>query len=73
MSVNQEFIVGQFLSGIVCSVVGLLLTVTLRLAWAIPWDLPRAALASAAFGALWFQVDLLWLVLLGTALSLVVF
>jgi chromate transporter len=65
--------VQQALSGIVCSVVGLLLTVTVRLAWAIPWDLPRAVLASAAFVALWFQVDLLWVVLIGTALSLVVF
>jgi chromate transporter len=65
--------VQQALSGIVCSVVGLLLTVTVRLAWAIPWDLPRAALASAAFVALWFQVDLLWVVLIGTAISLVVF
>jgi len=63
----------QALSGIVCSVVGLLLTVTVRLAWTIPWDLPRAVLASAAFGALVFQVDLLWVVLIGTALSVVVF
>jgi chromate transporter len=61
------------LSGIVCSVVGLLLTVMVRLAWAIPWDLPRVALTSTAFVALWFQVDLLWVVLIGTALSLVVF
>jgi chromate transporter len=65
--------VQQALSGIVCTVVGLLLTVTVRLAWEIPWDMPRAVLASAAFGALWFQVDLLWVVLIGTALSVVVF
>jgi chromate transporter len=63
----------QALSGIVCSVVGLLLTVTVRLAWAIPWDLPRAVLTSVAFVALWFQVDLLWVVLIGTAVSVVVF
>jgi hypothetical protein len=47
--------------------------VTVRLAWAIPWDLLRTVLASAAFVALWFQADLLWVVLIGTALSLVVF
>jgi chromate transporter len=63
----------QALSGIGCTVVGLLLAVTVRLAWAIPWNWPRAVLASAAFGAWWFQVDLLWVVLRGTALSVVVF
>jgi hypothetical protein len=65
--------VQQVLSGIVCTVVGLMLTVTVRLALEIPWDLPRGALASAAFGALWFQVDILWVVLIGIALSVVVF
>jgi chromate transporter len=65
--------VQQALSGIVCTVVGLLLTVTVRLAWTIPWDVPRAVLASAAFAALWFQVDLLGVVLIGTAVSVVVF
>lgn len=47
----------QALSGIVCAAVGLMLTVTTRLAWEIPWDLPRAVLASAAFAALVLQVD----------------
>jgi chromate transporter len=70
---QRSLAVQQALSGIVCSVVGLLLTVTVRLAWAIPWDLLRTVLASAAFVALWFQVDLLWVVLIGTTLSLVVF
>ena len=56
-----------------CVRVGLLLTVTVRLAWEIPWDLPRAALASAAFVALVLQVDLLWVVVIGTTLSVVVF
>jgi chromate transporter len=63
----------QALSGIGCTVVGLLLAVTVRLAWAIPWDVPRAVLASVAFGALWLQVDLLWVVLIGTAVSVAVF
>jgi chromate transporter len=70
---RRSRVVQQALSGIVCTVVGLLLTVTVRLAWAIPWDRPRAVLASAAFAALWFQVDLLGVVLIGTALSVVVF
>jgi chromate transporter len=71
--VRQSRAVQQALSGIVCTVVGLLLTVTVRLAWEIPWDTPRVALASAACVALWFQVDLLWVVLIGTALSVMVF
>jgi hypothetical protein len=49
-----------------------MLTVTMRLAWEIPWDLSRAFLASAAFVALWWQVDLLWVVVLGTALSVLI-
>jgi hypothetical protein len=50
-----------------------MLTVTMRLAWEIPWDMTRAVLASAAFVALMWQVDLLWVVVIGTALSVVVF
>jgi chromate transporter len=61
----------QALSGIVCAAVGLMLTVTVRLAWEIPWDLPRAVLASTAFVALWLQVDPLWVVVVGTTLSMV--
>jgi chromate transporter len=64
--------VQQALSGIVCSSVGLMLTVTVRLAWELPWDMPRVVLASAAFVALLLQVDLLWVVLIGTALSVMV-
>jgi chromate transporter len=61
----------QALSGIVCAAVGLMLTVTVRLALEIPWDLPRAVLASLAVVALGLQVDLLWVVVVGTALSMV--
>lgn len=49
-----------------------MLTVTIRLAWEIPWDMLRVALAGAAFVALVLQVDLLWVVVIGTALSGVV-
>jgi chromate transporter len=65
--------VQQALSSIVSAAVGLMLTVTMRLAWEIPWDMTRAVLASAAFVALMWQVDLLWVVVIGTALSVVVF
>jgi chromate transporter len=60
------------LRGSLCSFVGLLLTVTLRFAWNIPWDLPRILLASAAAAALLLKVDLLWVVAAGTVISVVV-
>jgi chromate transporter len=70
---RRSHAVQQALSSIVCAAVGLMLTVTMRLAWEIPWDMTRAVLASAAFVAVVWQVDLLWVVVLGTALSVMVF
>lgn len=60
------------ISGILCSFAGLLLTVTIRFALNIPWDLPRALLASAAFVALLSKKEILWVVLIGTAISIFV-
>jgi len=58
--------------GILCSFVGLLLTVTIRFALNVHWDFPRIALAGAAFAALIFKLDILWVVLAGTAVSVLV-
>jgi hypothetical protein len=52
--------------------VGLLLTVTIRFALDIPWDLPRILLSGAAFAALILEVDILWVVLVGPVISLIV-
>ena len=57
------------IGGILCSFVGLLLTVTIRFALNVHWDWPHLALAAAAFAALVFKVDILWVVLGGTAIS----
>jgi chromate transporter len=57
------------ISGILCSFVGLLFTVTLRFAWNVHWDWPHMALAAGAFAALLFKVDLLWVVLAGAVIS----
>jgi chromate transporter len=57
------------IGGILCSFVGLLLTVTIRFVLNVPWDWPHLALATAAFAALVFKVDILWVVLAGTAIS----
>lgn len=54
---------------ILCSFVGLLLTVTIRFASNVPSDITRVALAAAAFIALLFKVEIIWIVLAGTVIS----
>ena len=61
------------IGGILCSFVGLLFTVTIRFALNVHWDFPHMALAGAAFAALIFKLDILWVVLAGTAVSVLVF
>jgi chromate transporter len=62
----------KVITGILCSFVGLLLTVTIRFALDIPWDVLRILLSGAAFVALILKVDILWVVLIGTVISLIV-
>ena len=57
------------IGGILGSFAGLLLTVTIRFALNVHWDWPHLGLAAAAFAALIFKVDILWVVLAGTAIS----
>ena len=54
---------------ILCSFVGLLLAVIFRFASNIPWDVPRVLLATAAFVALLFKVEIIWIVFVGTVIS----
>ncbi len=58
------------IQAILGSFVGLLLTVTLRFASNIRWDVPGVSLAAAAFVALLFKVEIIWIVLLGAVISL---
>jgi chromate transporter len=62
----------KIITGILCSFVGLLLTVTIRFALDIPWDVPRILLSGAAFVTLILKVDILWVVLIGTVISFIV-
>lgn len=55
------------IAGILGSFVGLLATVTLRFGLNVPWDPLHALFAAAAFAALSFKVDILWVVLAATA------
>ena len=56
---------------ILCSFVGLLLTVTFRFAANISWDIPRISLGAAALVALLFKLEIIWIVLVGTVISVV--
>jgi chromate transporter len=57
--------------GVLCSFVGLLLAVAVRFALGVDWDWPHLALAGGAFIALMLRVDLLWVVAVGAAASVV--
>jgi chromate transporter len=62
----------KIIIGILCSFVGLLLTVTIRFALDIPWNIPRILLSGAAFAAFILKVDILWVVVVGTVISLII-
>jgi chromate transporter len=57
------------IGGVLCSFVGLLFTVTVRFALNVHWDWPHLALGAAALTALVLKVDILWVVVAGTAIS----
>ena len=59
------------MSGILASFVGLLLSVTIQFGMDIAWNVPKIALAGAALVALFFKVEILWVVLAGIAVSMV--
>jgi chromate transporter len=59
----------SIMGGILCSFVGLILSVTVLFGLEIPWDIPRTLLAGATFIALLLQVELVWVVCAGTAVS----
>jgi chromate transporter len=59
--------------GVLCSFVGLLLIVTVRFVLNVDWDLSHLLLASIAFIALLLKADILWVVVIGTGTSVVLF
>jgi len=63
----------KIIGGVLCSFVGLLLTVTIRFALNVHWDLSHLLLASGALIALLLKVDILWVVLIGTIISIIIF
>jgi chromate transporter len=63
----------KIIGGVLCSFVGLLLTVTFRFALNVHWDLSHFLLASGALIALLLKVDILWVVVVGTTISVIMF
>jgi chromate transporter len=63
----------KIIGGVLCSFVGLLLTVTIRFALNVHWDLLHSLLAGSALVALLLKVDILWVVVIATAISVMVF
>lgn len=60
----------QVLTGILCSFVGLLFTVTIRFASNIPWDGLRLLITLGALVALVRKVDIFWVVVAGAIVSI---
>jgi chromate transporter len=61
----------KIIRGVLCSFVGLLVSVAIRLGLQVQWDLVHVLLAAGALTALLRKIDLLWVVLAGTILSVV--
>lgn len=63
----------RIFSGILFSFVGLLISVTIRFAISIPWDIPAIVLLVGTFTALILGAEILWVVLAGTVISYFLF
>ena len=60
------------LRGVLASFVGLLVAVTIHFGAAVSWSTPAALIATGAFAALRLKIDILWVVLVGAAVSVFV-
>jgi chromate transporter len=58
--------------GVLSSFIGLLAAVTVTFAWGIPWEVRRVLIAGGAFAALLLGARLPWVVVAGTAISILV-
>jgi len=67
---RSVYFTGVF-GAILCSFVGLLLSVTFRFASGIAWDIPRAILAIAGFIALLLNIEIISLVTVGIVVSII--
>jgi len=68
---QRSLVFQRALRGVLASFVGLLLAVTVQFAIAASWTSRSILLALAAFVALCFKIDVLWVVLVGAAIAIV--
>lgn len=61
------------IGGVLCAFVGLLASVTVKFALNIDWDLAHVLLSTAALAVLLLKVDILWIILVGSILSIFLF
>lgn len=66
---QRSMVFRRALRGILASFVGLLVAVTVHFAIAASWNRRSILLTLAAFVALWFKVDVLWVVLVGAGIG----
>lgn len=59
--------------GILASFVGLLFFVSVKFALDVQWDVPRMLIGLAAFTALFRKVDVIYVVLIGSIISVIIF
>jgi chromate transporter len=69
---QSSWLFRRALRGVLASFVGLLLAVTIQFGMASAWNVREIVLALAAFVALWFKVDILWVVLGGAGASVLI-
>lgn len=62
--------VNKALRGILCSFTGLLLMSAIKFGIDVPWDIARIFLIVASFISLLLKVDIPWIVLAGSAISI---
>ena len=67
--IKNNLLFRRAIKGILCSFVGLLAAVTVRFAMAVHWEVMAVIISAAAFVALRYKVDILWVVLAGGVLS----
>jgi chromate transporter len=60
------------LRGVLASFVGLLAAVAVNFGMTVSWSIPAVLIAAAAFTALRFKIDILWVVLAGAAVAVFV-
>jgi chromate transporter len=70
---QRSAVFSRALRGILASFVGLLLYVTVKFAFAVPWNVLKVLVCAAALGALLKKVDIMYVVLVGAAISIVLF